>query len=119
MMIFSKIHDWQGNDAVKQILVFPSEDAERQFQILFAEKVAEHGIEDASDTNLGACYKLRAVKNSDGRYVGLIRCGATGFLIAEDSRSYEGYHTALAVALELLQATIHFPSFADVLKVES
>jgi hypothetical protein len=81
--IFSNIHNWQGDKAVAQILVFTDREAKQLFDTAFAKRVEEHGIEDASDSGIGAAYRLRAVKNSSNQYLPVIRSGAHGGLLWE------------------------------------
>ncbi len=111
MMTFSEVHDWQGDSAVKQILVFPSGQAETKFKESFAVIVSAEGIEDASDTGLGAVYKLRAVKDGNGQYIPVVRCGVTGYTLWEDVIPCHEYKTALLIALNTM--TKHFLSAAS------
>lgn len=83
MMVFSKIHKWQGEEAVKQILVFPSVLEEQKFteehnKRLEEARAAGNGIDQVSDTGIGAIYKLRIVKTGNGGWMPVIRCGLTG-----------------------------------------
>lgn len=105
-MKFSQIHDWQNDSAVKQILVFPSELLQDEFNKAFAERVEKDGIEKASDNNIGAIYKLRAVLCSTGRYESVIRCGHTGELLWEDSITYPTIERALICAITNLWCNI-------------
>lgn len=81
MFVFSKIHPWQGDSAVMQVLVFSSYAMSIRFKDAYA-KATNNGdaklVESVSDSNMGAIYKLRAVLNRDGQYVPTIRCGFTG-----------------------------------------
>lgn len=110
MITLSEVHDWQGDPAVKQILVFPNQFAQALFTNLFVDAVEKDGIEDASDTNLGAMYKIRAVLNSDGMWFGLIRCGVTGGLLLRESAPTEKYQQALLEAYNLLQQSMLMPN---------
>ena len=83
MLTLGSMHPWQGNDAVQQVLVFGSEEMKAQFEVAFSEEVKKHSLQDASDSNLGAIYKLRAVKLGNGKYAAVIRCGFTGKLLWE------------------------------------
>jgi len=78
VLIFSELHHVQNNQRIQQILVFPNQKVKNLFDHRFEEEVKAKGIEQASDTNLGAVYKLQTVKNNDGTYTGLILCGFTG-----------------------------------------
>lgn len=78
MFLYSEIHDWQGDAAVKQILVFSNKDLKEHCERSIARRIAQEGIEKASDNNIGAIYKLRAVKNGEGQWEPTIRCGFTG-----------------------------------------
>lgn len=91
MMVFSEVHDWQKDKSVKQILVFPSQDAKDSFDDDFQTRVEDHGIEYASDSGIGAMYKLRAVMYWDGKWIPIIRCGVTGAKLWE-------YHLPLLTA---------------------
>ncbi len=81
MFVYSEIHDWQQETAVKQILVFPNEKVYDLFQKEYALRVEKDGPEKASDSNAGAVYKLKAVLGGDGKYLPVIRCGVTGELL--------------------------------------
>lgn len=102
-MLYSGIHNWQGDDAVKQVLVFGSFPAQKRFESEFAEQVQQKGLEKASDTNLGAVFKLRAVLNSDNRWDALVRCGVTGVVIAELFNDFGTFESALAAAHQKMQ----------------
>jgi hypothetical protein len=85
MFLFSEIHDWQGNPAVKQILVFPTDFLKSEFEKTFAKRIKRVGIENASDNGIGAVYKIRAVKTGVGSWGGFVRCGSTSrLLLAQD-----------------------------------
>ena len=81
MFASSEIHNWQGNPAVKQILVFPTDFLKSEFEKTFAERVEKDGVDKASDSNAGAIYKIRAVKNGDGSWTGVVRCGSSGEIL--------------------------------------
>jgi hypothetical protein len=61
MLKFSKVHDVDGDPAVKEILVFSS--------VMLAV------------THTSPVYKLRAVLNGNGTWSPIIRCGVTGTLL--------------------------------------
>lgn len=110
MISMSEVHDWQGESAVKQILVFPSLVAHKAFKRQFEQAVKEHGIENASDSGIGAMYKIRAVLNSDGMWVGVIRCGVTGVMLQHETAPAEKYQLALSEAYNLLQRSMLMPN---------
>ena len=96
MFVFGTTHNWQGDAGVKQILVFPNEAMAEVFEKDFAVLVDEKGIEEASDSNLGAIYKLRAIKNSvDNEWIPLIRCGISGESLWEGYNKYPTPYYAL------------------------
>jgi hypothetical protein len=103
MFVFSKMHDWQNDPAVKQILVFPSKETMDNFDVKFAEKIATEDIESASENNLGAIYKLRAVKCGNGMWVGVIRDGFCGLQMHETRVSYDTPRKALKALIEELK----------------
>jgi hypothetical protein len=75
------MHPWQGEPAVQQVLVFTHAAMREQFNKTFTELTESHKPEKvsvASDSNLGAIYKLRAVLGSDRSWQPVIRCGFTG-----------------------------------------
>lgn len=83
MFVFSEIHDYQDEPAVKQILVFHSQESKERFDGTFKELVDLNGKHIASDTGIGAIYKLRAVKNGNDKWDSVIRCGVTGKLLSQ------------------------------------
>lgn len=83
MFKFSEIHDWQEDPAVKQILVFPSQLLKDEFEKEYALRVEKDGKWAASDSNIGAIYKIRAVKNGNDMWDGVVRCGSSGELLFE------------------------------------
>lgn len=105
MFLFSEIHNWQGESAVKQILVFPSELLKNEFDKEFAERLEKDGIEKASDSNAGAVYKLRAVKDGNGDYIPVIRCGSSGELLWE-GQPHPNWKTCLLEAHNRMMMTI-------------
>lgn len=105
MFTFSKIHNWQGEKAVKQILVFPTQMLKDEFEKTYAQRVEKDGVERASDSNAGAVYKIRATKNSEGMYVPVIRCGSSGELLWE-GESHPSWKCCLQEAINHLMKTI-------------
>lgn len=83
MLVFSDIHNWQNDAAVVQILVFPDKEAKMLFEREFAERIEKDGIGSASDSRIGAIYKLRAVKNGNDQYLPVLRGGDHAGLIWE------------------------------------
>lgn len=80
---YSIQHNWQGDPAVQQILVFPHTAIENDFTRLFNERVEKDGIMDASDSGIGAVYKLRSELGGNGKFIPVIRCGVTGVWLWE------------------------------------
>jgi hypothetical protein len=97
MFKFSKIHNWQAEKAVKQILVFPTQLLKDEFEKTYAQRLEKDGIGKASDSNAGAVYKLRAVKEGTGEYVPMIRCGSSGELLWE-GKPHPNWKTCLLEA---------------------
>ena len=106
MFAFSEIHNWQGRPAVKQILVFPSELLKTEFEKTFAERVEKDGIDKASDSNAGAVYKIRAVKNGSGTWDGSVRCGSSGELLLGHPTSQPTYLLCLTLTLNAWQHSL-------------
>lgn len=109
MIKLSEVHDWQGDAAVKQILVFPCPAAEAAFKALFSKEVEQMGVKDASDTNKGASYKIRAVMNGDGTWSGLVRCGMTGTLLLRETLPAPTWPLAMLEAFNMLQPAMFMP----------
>lgn len=80
---FSKTHDYQGNPAVKQMLVFSSSEMQARFEHEYNKRVAQDGVENASDNDIGAVFKCRAVQDINGKWIPIIRCGYAGMQIWE------------------------------------
>ena len=86
MFVYSKMHAWQNEPAVQQVLVFSSPVMEGSFEEVYCRVTNNRDpvlVAKQSDSNMGAIYKLRAVFNSDGQYDPVIRCGFTGIHLAE------------------------------------
>lgn len=105
-MIFSKIHDWQGNPSVKQICVFSCEDAKEKFDTILSKRVYVSGISEANDNGIGAVYKIKAVRHIDNNWSWVIRCGYTSCIIANDDNTYTSYKAAFEAAFKELQLLI-------------
>jgi hypothetical protein len=122
MLVFSDQHPWQGNESVQQILVFSSPETKRIFEAemidRFNKTIAQNAYagtdpsyetrvrNDLSDSNAGAMYKLRAVKNNKGMFVSIIRCGTSGVLLWEDYYEYNTPEIALRGCLNHLKISI-------------
>jgi len=103
MIVFSEVHNWQNDSAVKQILVFTCEEMKTRFYEAFAVRVLKYGIDDATDSDLGAIYKLRAVKCSDDKWAAIIRCGFIGKHVWEDPMTYDNPTLALSKCAKHLE----------------
>jgi hypothetical protein len=95
MFKHSEIHNWQGEEAVKQILVFPSQLLKDEFEKEFAQRVEKDGADKASDSNAGAIYKIRAVKNGEDKWDGVVRCGSSGELLFEQKNLGDNWESAM------------------------
>lgn len=95
MFSYSHVHNWQGEEAVKQILVFNQAELKNEFDNSFLERIEKDGIRCASDSNIGAIYKLRAVKNGDNKWLPVIRCGFSGLELYEGPSAYDTWDKAL------------------------
>ena len=109
MLIFSQIHNWQNDPAVKQVLVFPNESVRETFETEFAERAEREGWWCASDSNAGAIYKLRSVKNSDESYAPVIRCGKGGDLLWEGKAESSERFALSAAVIELYRSIMEVP----------
>jgi hypothetical protein len=118
MFVFSEIHNWQENEAVQQILVFSSPEMKDLFEHEMESRLVQERTqrndnptdsairENLSDSNAGAVYKLRAVKNSDGKWIPVIRCGVTGGQIGKDGMLEDTAKKALTVCVDTLRIFI-------------
>ena len=95
MFKHSEIHNLQGEEAVKQILVFPSQLLKDEFEKEFAQRVEKDGADKASDSNAGAIYKIRAVKNGEDKWDGVVRCGSSGELLFEQKNLGDNWESAM------------------------
>lgn len=114
MLIFSEVHNWQNSENVKQIRVFTSKFAERDFAAAYNE-ATKNGTDSLAiwsfdDNGNGVAYKVRAVLAEDG-WISLIRCGHTGCIIWESNLTQETWQEAMAVALCELQDQITSSDF--------
>jgi hypothetical protein len=106
MFKFSEIHNWQEDPAVKQILVFPSQLLKDEFEKEFAIRVEKDGKDKASDSNAGAVYKIRAVKNGSGKWDGMVRCGSSGELLFEQVNLADDWDVCLISVTNLFIGNI-------------
>ncbi len=81
MFAFSEIHDADNEPAVKQILVFSSEQEKQEYN-------PETGPNTSS-------YKLRAVLNGQGRWDGVIRSGRNGQLLLDQKNLGDSWQSAM------------------------
>ena len=105
MFVFGPRHAWQADESVQQILVFPHHEMKEIFEKDFALRVEKLGLIFASDSNIGAIYKLRAVKARSPKtgfmvWVSIIRCGITGTHLFESSETFDTPDKALYNAFE-------------------
>ncbi len=107
MFVFSQQHPWQGDEGVQQVLVFGSQAAKVEFDKLYAIRLEHHDVSEASDTGIGATYKLRSVKRSDGKFAGVIRDGCVGALIVAMPGVFDKPEDAIIAVKALLLATIY------------
>jgi hypothetical protein len=114
-MILSNVHDWQGDSAVKQILVFATAHRKNEFETAYAKLVYTFGKEYASDSGLGAIYKVRAVKNSDDTWTPIIRDGFDGNLIWGSHDRFPTWEQAIIVANNNVMCQFLFENFEEVL----
>ena len=97
-MVFGEIKDWQLDPNTKQILVFSCIELKDIFDHSYEDRVLRDGAADASDSNQGAIYKLRATKRIDDTWIAQVFCGITGFSIWEDPNYYESFNKAIGIA---------------------
>ena len=114
MMVFSKVHNWQGEPAVKQIRVFTTDEVKKRFTTAMLERIEAYGIEDASDNNIGAIYKLRAIKNINKNWTAVIRCGFTSNLLYEDSKKYNTPEEAFDACKHALSESLKLSGVIDI-----
>ena len=108
-MIFSNIQDWEKDPAVKQMLVFASQEACDRFNAAYADPKTPKTVSNFPDENgLGAIYKIRAVRNGNGGWDGLVRCGYTGAHLVEVANA--GRDSNAAMKTVIVQLAGHFQS---------
>lgn len=110
-MILSKVHDWQGNETIKQVLVFWDEQEQETFDAEFARRVEADGIEYASENGLTALAKVRAVKCSDDTWETVVRNGYDGGMMTSDN-GFGTPEAALKYGLKLLRRMTTIPDLA-------
>lgn len=81
MFVFSKVHNAQNEEAVKQILVFTDGIQEQLFESRYKVAVAKQGIATAHYAGRGAMLMMRSVLNGEGLWEPCIRCGESGRVI--------------------------------------
>lgn len=112
MLVFSDIHDWQGDAGVKQILVFVSQEMKDLFDREIEErktKYREQGLPEVEvpDSNAGAVFKLRAVKDSNGFWHPVIHCGVMGGALYDKGPGYGLAQDALRACIGNLNAILN------------
>lgn len=83
-LIFTEPMPWEGNDGVIQVLVFAHEEAKKHFDenIIKPDRPkTTSGYPD--ENNIGAIYKIRAIRNQRNHWDCVIRCGVSGGLVYE------------------------------------
>lgn len=105
MLHFSKKHSWEDDSAVQQVLVFPSEMAKIHFdKKLELQEKTIGGFPD--ENNIGAVYKLRALKDIRGKWCGVIRCGITASLLYDSNERFASDTLALVHVTNILAEKI-------------
>jgi hypothetical protein len=83
-LVFSEPYNWENDSGVIQILVFGSQGAKEHFDKAVADPNVQKTAEGFPyENNHGALFKVRAVKNSNGNWDCVIRCGVDAQLIYE------------------------------------
>lgn len=99
-MTFSKVEDWEGDAAVKQMLMFANEEAQRRYEDAITEPGVKHTPAGWPDQNgLGALFKIRAVKNGHDGWDAVVRCGTTGAIVTETQHAGREWQDAMRTAL--------------------
>ena len=103
MFVFGEVTDWEGDPSVKQVLVFPSWLAKDNFIVEYNRKDRPRTMDGYPNENgIGAMYKLRAVRNHDGTWSSVIRCGFTAIEIGSIPEKFEDYTSALRMSKMIL-----------------
>lgn len=106
MFVYSQIHNWQNDEAVKQILVFPSQLLKDEFEKTFAERVEKDGIDKVTDSNAGSVYKIRAIKNGNNKWDGCVRCGSSGELLIDKTNLGDNWESAIVNIVNIFNCYI-------------
>lgn len=120
MFVYSEIHDWQNEPAIKQILVFShvnaKENFEKEIERRFKDETNRYtGVDpdyltkyrsNMSDSGCGAIYKLKSVLNGKGTFDAMIRCGFNGEHIWEHHASFTTPEEALWAAFGQMKKSI-------------
>jgi hypothetical protein len=106
MFKYSEIHNWQGEEDIKQILVFPSQLLKDEFEKEFTQRVEKDGADKASDSNAGAIYKIRAVKNGEDMWDGIVHCGYSGELLFEQKNLGDNWKSAMVNIVNMFSGCI-------------
>lgn len=107
MLVFGEPDFWEEDESVWQMLVFGNEDALRHFTQQYENPNnprTNSGF--SSDTGIGALYKLRSIRQVDGRWNFLIRCGQTAMLLDQVRVRAETKEAAMFLAVTYLNAKI-------------
>lgn len=106
MFKFSEPHDSEGDDNVRQIIVFTCDETKQMFEDEFAKRVAEHGVANTRVIGIGAIFLLRAVKSSDGKFLPTIRCAMTSGMLWQSSVGEVDSNVALIMAMKELTGSM-------------
>lgn len=77
-----------------------------EFDKEFALRVERDGKEKASDSNAGAIYKIRAVKNGKDTWDGIVRCGYSGELLLEQVELSDTWESCLILITNMFTGYI-------------
>ena len=94
-MFFGNQHDFRGSSVVKQILVFTTENVQKQFEKHLKERIEARGVKHADDNNIGAIYKLRAILTTTGEWRSVVLCGFDGSQLHEHPETFKTPEEAL------------------------
>lgn len=107
MFVYSDPAFWEDDEGVYQMLVFPSDEARNAFDVAYTHPDAVlTSSGHPKDTGLGAVFKLRAIKNSTGKWGFLIRCGETANLLDEVKVNADTKEGALYLCLMFFHAKV-------------
>lgn len=108
-LVFGDTYDWEGDESVKQALVFTCNDAKKHFEKKLKRREKEVNFEihgRSLDSDCGAIFKLRAIKIAEGGYESIVRCAITGKMIVHDHNKFDDYTDAIDKARENLMRYI-------------